>query len=111
MRFGLALLLAGMVWAQHGCTPADIEARSAGTPPTACHATVGMVLRFRASTWGMASSRRGVTDDELAFIISGGIPGTAMPPFSFAEAQTEMMKAAAWLVVAWALPARALAPT
>ena len=37
---------------------------------------------------GGGTFRRGTSDDEIARIILGGIPGTAMPPSNFSESQS-----------------------
>jgi putative heme-binding domain-containing protein len=82
------ILLAGAAHAQgHGYTPADIE--NGGllyqANCTACHGPDGDGVP--SVNLGSGTFRRGTTDDELAKIIIGGIPGTAMPPSSFSEGQ------------------------
>src|SRR5262245_1358404 len=84
----VALTLAAPVWAQgHGYTPADIE--NGGllyqANCTACHGPDGDGVP--SINLGSGKFRRGTTDDEIAKVILGGIPGTAMPPNSFSESQ------------------------
>lgn len=84
----VALMLAAPVWAQgRGYTPADIE--NGGllyqANCTACHGPDGDGVP--SINLGSGKFRRGTTDDEIAKIILGGIPGTAMPPNNFSESQ------------------------
>lgn len=86
-----AVLLAAPALAQdqtgHGFTPADVE--NGGllyqTNCTGCHGPDGDGVP--SVNLGGGTFRRGTTDDQIAKIILGGIPGTAMPPNNFSESQ------------------------
>ena len=83
-----ALLDAGTAQAQlgHGFTPQDIE--SGGllyqANCTGCHGPEGDGVA--GVNLGSGKFRRATSDEEVARII-GGVPGTAMPPSAFSEAQ------------------------
>ena len=87
------LFSADLAWAQgHGFTPQDIE--SGGllyqANCTGCHGPEGDGVA--GVNLGSGRFRRGTADEEIARIIIGGVPGTAMPPSTFSEAQ------AIWIV-------------
>ncbi|RPH55838.1 MAG: hypothetical protein EHM89_16465 [Acidobacteria bacterium] len=80
------MLAAGTVFAQHTYTPADIEAggRLYQSTCVGCHGPDGdAVAGVRLAS---GQFRRAASDDELVRIITGGIPGTPMPPSKFSEA-------------------------
>jgi len=92
MQWGLAIVLLAppLAAAQdqgHGYTPQDVE--NGGllyqTNCTGCHGPDGDGVP--SVNLGGGSFRRGTTDDQIAKIILGGIPGTAMPPNNFSESQ------------------------
>ncbi len=84
-----ALLDAGTARAQigHGFTPQDIE--SGGllyqANCTGCHGPEGDGVA--GVNLGSGKFRRASSDEEVARIIQAGVPGTAMPPSAFSEAQ------------------------
>src|SRR5687767_2400695 len=84
-----ALLDAGTAQAQlgHGFTPQDIE--NGGllyqANCTGCHGPEGDGVA--GVHLGSGKFRRASSDEEVARIIQAGVPGTAMPPSSFSEAQ------------------------
>jgi putative heme-binding domain-containing protein len=84
-----ALLDAGTARAQigHGFTPQDIE--SGGllyqANCTGCHGPDGDGVA--SVNLGSGRFRRASSDEEVARIIQVGVPGTAMPPSTFSEAQ------------------------
>lgn len=84
-----ALLNAGTAEAQigHGFTPQDIE--SGGllfqANCTGCHGPEGDGVA--GVNLGSGKFRRATSDEEVARIIQVGVPGTAMPPSAFSEAQ------------------------
>ena len=94
MALGVATLLSAQAaWAQgHGYTPADIE--SGGllyqANCTGCHGPEGDGVA--GVNLGSGRFRRGTADEEIARLIISGVPGTAMPPSTFSEAQ------ATWIV-------------
>ena len=79
--------------AQHVYTNADIEngARLYSASCATCHGPNGDVVRGVALFGG--SFRRASNDDEVARIIQTGIPGTAMPPNTYSEAEAGMLVA------------------
>jgi putative heme-binding domain-containing protein len=93
-RWLIAVLLATgptMALAQdlgHGYTPQDIE--NGGllyqANCTGCHGPDGDGVP--SVNLGGGTFRRGTSDDQIAKIILGGIPGTAMPPNNFSESQS-----------------------
>jgi len=88
-----SLLCTQGAWAQgHGFTPQDIE--SGGllyqANCTGCHGPEGDGVAGVAL--GSGKFRRAALDDDVAKIILSGVPGTAMPPSAFSEAQ------AMWIV-------------
>src|SRR5438105_12918960 len=98
MRTGIALafvacLAAVPASAQHVYTNADVEngARLYAATCTTCHGPRGDMVRGVALFGG--TFRRATTDDEVARIIIGGIPGTAMPPNSYSEPEAGMIVA------------------
>lgn len=88
---GTLLVAAGLtaaVYAQgHGYTPLDIEngGQLYQGNCTACHGPEGDGVP--GTNLGSGTFRRATEDVEVARIIVGGIPGTAMPPSSFSEGQ------------------------
>jgi putative heme-binding domain-containing protein len=87
----LAMLLAGA--GQHVYTNADVEngARLYSASCATCHGPRGDAVR--GVTLLSGSFRRATTDDEVARIILGGIPGTSMPPNNYSEAEAGMIVA------------------
>jgi putative heme-binding domain-containing protein len=89
-----ALLVANTARAQvgHGFTPQDIE--SGGllyqANCTGCHGPDGDGVA--GINLGSGRFRRAASDEDVARIIQTGVPGTAMPPSAFSEAQ------AMWIV-------------
>jgi putative heme-binding domain-containing protein len=96
-RWGLALLgmalTAGTASAQHVYTRAQVEngARLYQASCATCHGPKGDVIRGVALFSGQY--RRATTDDELARIVIGGIPNTAMPPNNYSEDEAGMIVA------------------
>ena len=78
---------------QHVYTNADVEngARLYSASCATCHGPRGDAVRGVALFGG--SFRRATTDDEVARIILGGIPGTSMPPNKYSEAEAGMIVA------------------
>jgi putative heme-binding domain-containing protein len=71
----------------HGYTPLDIEngGQLYQGNCTACHGPDGDGVP--GTNLGAGTFRRGTADEDIARIIVGGIPGTAMPPSSFSDGQ------------------------
>jgi putative heme-binding domain-containing protein len=71
----------------HGFTPQDIE--NGGllyqANCTGCHGPDGDGVA--GTNLGSGRFRRAASDEDVAKIISSGVPGTAMPPSAFSEAQ------------------------
>lgn len=78
---------------QHVYTNADVEngARLYSASCATCHGPRGDAVRGVALFGG--SFRRATTDDEVARIILGGIPGTSMPPNNYSETEAGMIVA------------------
>jgi cytochrome c oxidase cbb3-type subunit III len=91
----IAALLAAVLAAlgQHVYTNADVEngARLYSASCATCHGPRGDAVRGVTLFGG--SFRRATTDDEVARIILSGIPGTAMPPNNYSEAEAGMIVA------------------
>jgi putative heme-binding domain-containing protein len=89
----IAVAFAPAVVAQHGYTRAEIEngARLYQASCATCHGPEGDQVRGVALLGG--TFRRATTDDELVRIIVNGIPGTAMPPNSYSDAEAGMIVA------------------
>jgi putative heme-binding domain-containing protein len=89
LLFVVAVLsMAGVPAAQdHGYTPADIEngGRLYQSSCGGCHAEDGAGVPGLELARGQF--RRGTSDTDLIRIIQTGIPGTAMPPHNFTDAQ------------------------
>ena len=82
------MLIAAAAGAQdHGYTPADIEngGRLYQASCGGCHAQDGAGVSGIELARGQF--RRGTSDTDLIKIIQTGIPGTAMPPHNFTDAQ------------------------
>jgi putative heme-binding domain-containing protein len=79
--------------AQHGYTRAEVEngARLYQASCATCHGPQGDTVRGVALFGGQF--RRATTDDQLVRIITGGIPGTAMPPNTYADVEAGMIVA------------------
>jgi putative heme-binding domain-containing protein len=92
IRFSLALW-AGALFAQHGYSPADIDAggRLYRSNCVNCHGQEGTAIS--GVDLGHGKFRRASSDDDLTRIIINGIPGTPMPPSSFTPAQAETIVA------------------
>jgi putative heme-binding domain-containing protein len=90
-----ALLLAMLspLSAQHGYTPADIEAggRLYRSNCVTCHGEDSTLVS--GVDLGHGRFKRAANDTDLVAIIANGIPGTPMPPNNFTEAQTETILA------------------
>jgi putative heme-binding domain-containing protein len=86
-------LSGGAVFAQHGYSPADVDAggRLYRSNCVNCHGPEGTAIQGVDLLHG--KFRRASTDDDLARIIINGIPGTAMPPSNFTEPQAETIVA------------------
>jgi cytochrome c oxidase cbb3-type subunit 3 len=96
MRMRYALLVASTlscVYAQQTYSPADIDAggRLYGGNCANCHGATGDSVA--GVDLGHGKFRRATTDDDLAAIITKGIPGTAMPPSNFSPAQARTIVA------------------
>jgi putative heme-binding domain-containing protein len=92
--FAIAVWLAAVpAFAQHVYTNADVEngGRLYAATCTTCHGPKGDMVRGVALFGG--TFRRATTDDEVARIIIGGIPGTAMPPNSYSDTEAGMIVA------------------
>ena len=91
----IAALLAALLAAtgQHVYTNADVEngARLYSASCATCHGPRGDAVR--GVTLFSGSFRRATTDDDVARIILGGIPGTSMPPNTYSEAEAGMIVA------------------
>lgn len=91
----IAALFAAVLAAlgQHVYTNADVEngARLYSASCATCHGPRGDAVRGVTLFGG--SFRRATTDDEVARIILSGIPGTAMPPNNYSEAEAGMIVA------------------
>ena len=85
MKFLLPLLFAGALLAQHGYTPSDVEngGRLYSANCASCHGPNGDSQP--GVDLGHGKFRRATSDEEIAAIVTKGIPGTAMPPGSFSE--------------------------
>ena len=84
----VTMLIAAAAGAQdHGYTPADIEngGRLSQASCGGCHAQDGAGVSGIELARGQF--RRGTSDTDLIKIIQTGIPGTAMPPHNFTDAQ------------------------
>jgi putative heme-binding domain-containing protein len=92
IRLSLALW-AGALFAQHGYSPADIDAggRLYRSNCVNCHGQEGTAIS--GVDLGHGKFRRASTDDDLARIIVNGIAGTPMPPSNFSPAQAETIVA------------------
>jgi len=86
-KFLLPLALTGALFAQHGYTPSDVEngARLYRVNCSACHGPNGDSQP--GVDLGHGKFKRATADEEIAAIITRGIPGTAMPPGNFSESQ------------------------
>ena len=96
VRIGIiVLLLATAVTAQqgHDYTPADVEAGSRyfSNYCAGCHGADGQSMSNANLSRG--TFRRAVNDEELARIITNGLPGTAMPPAAFQPVQVSQIVA------------------
>lgn len=78
----------GVVLAQHGYTPGDVEEgeRLFNANCAICHGADGDAVPGVDLAHG--KFRRASSDEELAQLIKNGIPGTAMPPANFPDRQT-----------------------
>ena len=81
----LPVLTASALLAQHGYTPADVESggRLYRANCSACHGPNGDSQP--GVDLGHNHFRRATSDEEIAAIITKGIPGTPMPPGNFSE--------------------------
>jgi putative heme-binding domain-containing protein len=71
----------------HDYTPADVEAgaRYYSNYCSGCHGVDGNTMA--GANLGRGTFRRAANDDELARVITNGLPGTAMPPSPFKAVQ------------------------
>jgi cytochrome c oxidase cbb3-type subunit III len=83
----VVLSATGALLAQHGYTPGDIEdgQRFFGAACAQCHGPEGDAVPN--VDLGHGKFKRATTDEDLIKIIQKGIPGTAMPPSNFQDAQ------------------------
>ncbi len=86
-RFFLPLVVAGVLCAQHGYTPSDVEngGRLYRANCASCHGPNGDSQP--GVDLGHGKFRRATADEEIGAIIMKGIPGTGMPPGNFSESQ------------------------
>jgi putative heme-binding domain-containing protein len=93
LLIAIGLAVAPSLFAQHEVTASDIEegARLFLSSCTGCHGPEGDGV-FGVDL-GRAQFRRSSTDDDLIRVIRNGVPGTAMPPNTFSEAQAAMIVA------------------
>jgi len=86
-RFVLLFIAAGVLWAQHGYTPSDVEngGRLYRANCASCHGPNGDSQP--GVDLGHGKFRRATADEEIGAIIMKGIPGTGMPPGNFSESQ------------------------
>jgi putative heme-binding domain-containing protein len=90
----IVLLLATVLTAQqHDYTPADVEAGSRyyANYCAGCHGADGQTMPNANLSRG--TFRRAANDEELARIITNGLPGTAMPPAAFQPVQVHQIVA------------------
>lgn len=87
MKVWAFVLSAGVLFAQHSFTPADLEdgARIYNGSCAVCHGANGD--RISAVDLMHGKFRHTATDDGLVAIIQKGIPGTAMPPNALTDFQ------------------------
>src|SRR5262245_61045195 len=83
----------GLVSAQHGYTPADVEEgeRLFDANCAICHGADGDAVP--GVDFAHGKFRRAASDEELSHLIRNGIPGTAMPPGNFRDRQIETIVA------------------
>jgi putative heme-binding domain-containing protein len=83
----LLIPAAGLLLAQHGYTPSDVEngGRLYRANCSSCHGPNGDLQP--GVDLGHGKFRRANSDEEVASIIAKGIPGTGMPPANFNEQQ------------------------
>src|SRR5277367_4009760 len=93
LRFLLLALLAGVLLAQQGYSPADIQAGKQlyGVNCTNCHGPNGDFVS--GVDLGHGTFRRASTDNELAAIMLQGIIGTPMPPANLSDQQAHQIVA------------------
>jgi putative heme-binding domain-containing protein len=93
IRVSLPLLAVGALFAQHGYSPADVDAgaRLYRSNCVNCHGAEGTAIP--GVDLGHGKFRRASSDDDLARIIINGIPGTPMPPANFSQSQAETIVA------------------
>jgi putative heme-binding domain-containing protein len=86
-RFILPLAATCALLAQHGYTPSDVEngGRLYRVNCSACHGPNGDSQP--GVDLGHGKFKRATADEEIAAIITHGIPSTAMPPGNFSESQ------------------------
>jgi putative heme-binding domain-containing protein len=89
------LLFAGVLVAQqgHDYTPADVEtgSRYYSNYCSGCHGVEGNSMA--GANLSRGTFKRASTDDELARIITNGLPGTPMPPSPFKPEQVSQIVA------------------
>jgi putative heme-binding domain-containing protein len=93
LRFLLLALLAGVLFAQQGYSPADIQAgkRLYGVNCTNCHGPNGDFVS--GVDLGHGTFRRASTDNEIVAIMVQGIQGTPMPPANLSDEQAHQIVA------------------
>ena len=84
VTFVMTVAVASMV-AQHGYSPAEIAegGKLFQSSCARCHGADGDAVA--GVNFARGQFRRATTDDEIARIITSGIPGTGMPPSNFSE--------------------------
>jgi putative heme-binding domain-containing protein len=87
VKISAFILTAGSLFAQHGYTPGDVQdgERLYLANCAVCHGPDGNMVPGTDLAHGVF--RRANTDEGLLQIIKAGIPGTAMPPHTFRDAQ------------------------
>jgi putative heme-binding domain-containing protein len=87
IKFCLPFAVVGTMFAQHGYTPSDVEngGRLYRSNCSSCHGPNGDLQP--GVDLGHGKFRRATADEEVAAIITKGIPGTGMPPANFTEGQ------------------------
>jgi putative heme-binding domain-containing protein len=93
LRFFLLPLMAGVLWAQQGYSPADVQAgrQLYGVNCSHCHGPKGD--NVSGVDLGHGTFRRASTDNELVAIMVQGIPGTPMPPANLSDQQAHQIVA------------------
>jgi putative heme-binding domain-containing protein len=93
LRFCLLVLIAGVLCAQQGYSPADIQAGKQlyDVNCSACHGPNGDFVS--GVDLGHGTFRRATTDNEIVAIMVQGIQGTPMPPANLSDQQAHQIVA------------------